>query len=157
MTPEYTKIILLRHIPFYNDFISISCQRPEIETHGTARINHHLGLKVDLRQWGWGSGGEWTEGINMSSFLPFLMFCQFVLISMLLPLHAGRLQTVNLRGNSKCANVINKHVGFAGTDIIIIQIYSSPRLHALLHLGKSRVRFSCYIDQLSALHPRNPL
>lgn len=81
------------------------------------------------------------------------MFCQFVLISMLLPLHAGRLQTVNLRGNSKCANVINKHVGFAGTDIIIIQIYSSPRLHALLHLGKSRARFSCYIDQLSALRP----
>lgn len=57
MIPEYTKIILLQHIPFYNDIISISWQRPEIEMHGTARINHHLGLKVDLRQPGWGVGG----------------------------------------------------------------------------------------------------
>ena len=79
------------------------------------------------------------EGIDIPSSLHSLMFCQFVLISMSpppRPLPAGRLQTVNLRGNSKCANMINKHVAFVGTDIIIIQIYSSPRLHALLHLGK---------------------
>lgn len=36
--------------------------------------------------------------------------------------------------------MINKHVAFVGTDIIIIQIYSSPRLHALLHLGKKMER-----------------
>lgn len=83
----------------------------------------------------------------------FLLDVLPVLISMFLPLHAGRLQTVNLRGNSKRTNMINKHVAFARTDIII-RIYSSPRLHVLLHFGKSRARLPCYIDQLSALCPR---
>lgn len=77
----------------------------------------------------------------MPSFLHSLMFCEFSFPCPprplpTPPLPAGRLQTVNLRGNSKCANMINKHVAFVGTDIIIIQIYSSPRLHALLHLGE---------------------
>ena len=38
--------------------------------------------------------------------------------------------------------MINKHVAFARTDVIITQIYSSPRLRVLLHFGKSRARFS---------------
>lgn len=86
------------------------------------------------------------------------MFCQFVLISMVLPLHAGRLKTVNLRGNGKCANMINKHVAFVRMDIIT-QIYSSPCLHILLHFGKSLARFLCVasVDQLSALHPYHSL
>lgn len=52
---------------------------------------------------------------------------------------------------------INKHVAFTRMDIIT-QIYSSPRLHVLLHLGKSRAMFSCVnVDQLSALHSSPPL
>lgn len=76
-----------------------------------------------------GGGGGVDGGDKYFIISSSSLFCQFALISMFPLLHAGRLWTVNLRGNSRRAKMINKHVAFARMDIIIIWVYSSPRLH----------------------------
>lgn len=71
------------------------------------------------------------------------MFRLFLLISMFLPLHAGRSQAVNLRGNCQRANVINKHVAFGERwdDHPDLQL-SSPPVCCILGEAERGFRFS---------------
>lgn len=75
---------------------------------------------------------------------------------MFLPLHAGRLQTVNLRGNSKRANMINKHVAFARLDIITRFMARLARTFYCI-LGKAERGFCVTLINFLPFAPVTPL